>query len=110
MFMLKRTLMAYNREYKIKVIPASTKLFKDNFGNTLRVWEGNNPYFNTPFLFSEGFDAYETNTQEMYYYVAQDLVTCLTNNGFDVYLLDNKYGTQDIRKKSKPVMVLLNML
>ena len=91
--------MSYNREYEIKVIPASSKLYKDNFGNTLRVWSGNNPH-NIPFLFSEGFDAYETNTQEMYYYVAQDLVSCIVEYGFDVYLLDNRFGTQDIKNNA----------
>lgn len=92
--------MSYNREYHIKVIPASTRLYKDNFGNTLRVWEGDNSVCSMPFLFSEGFDAYETNTQEMYYYVAQDLVSCLNDYGYDVYLLDNKYGTQDVKNNA----------
>ena len=90
----------HHREYDIIVIPSSDKLFKDNFGNTLRLWTGNNPGNNKPIVFSEGFDAYDTNPQQMYFSAASDLMTCLLENGFDIYLLDNKYGTQDIRNNA----------
>jgi len=90
----------YFREYEIKVIPSSDKLYKDNYGNSLRKWEGNNPENNIPVVFSEGFDAYDTNPQQMYYYAASDLITCMRDNGFDIYLLDNIYGTQDIRNNA----------
>jgi len=90
----------YSREYLIKVIPASSRLYKDNYGNTLRLWEGDNPNDHIPIVFSEGFDAYETNTQEMYCYASLDLVTCFLNNGFNVYFLDNRFGTQDIRNNA----------
>ena len=79
----------HHREYDIIVIPSSDKLFKDNFGNTLRLWTGNNPGNNKPIVFSEGFDAYDTNPQQMYFSAASDLMTCLLENGFDIYLLDN---------------------
>lgn len=91
---------AFTREYTIKVIPSSDRLFKDNYGNTLRLWHGNTPGNNIPVVFSEGFDAYDTNPQQMYYSAAFDLMTCMRNNGFDVILLDNKYGTQDIRNNA----------
>jgi hypothetical protein len=90
----------YSREYLVKVIPASSRLYKDNFGNTLRLWESDYPSIRIPIVFSEGFDAYETNTQEMYCYASFDLVTCLLNNGFNVYFLDNRFGTQDIRNNA----------
>ncbi|MBI9039440.1 MAG: T9SS type A sorting domain-containing protein [Bacteroidales bacterium] len=90
----------YFREYEIIVIPSSDKLYKDNYGNSLRMWEGNNPGNNIPVVFSEGFDAYDTNPQQMYYYAASDLITCMRDNGFDIYLLDNIYGTQDIRNNA----------
>ncbi len=91
---------SYNREYLIKVIPSSDALYKDNYGNTLRVWKGNNNNLVTPVVFSEGFDAFDTNPQEMYYYAAQDLIECMNQYGFDVFLLDNIFGTQDIRNNS----------
>ena len=88
------------REYHVKVIPASQKLFKDNVGNTLRKWEGNEPGSNKAIVFSEGFDAYNTNGQEMYYYAASNLIECFNENGYDVYLLDNFFGTQSIRNNA----------
>jgi len=90
----------FEREYTIKVIPASDRLFKDNFGNSLRLWEGINPGGNIPIVFSEGFDAYDTNPQQMYYSAASELITCMRDNGFDIYFLDNMYGTQDIRNNA----------
>ncbi len=98
------------REYDIFVIPTSQKLFKDNFGNTLRLWEGNNAINNIPIVFSEGFDAYNTNPQEMYYSVAEDLMSCLRQNGFDIFLLDNKYGTQDIRNNATGFSTAINYI
>jgi len=88
------------RQYKVKVIPRSQKLFKDNAGNTLRKWEGNNPYSHNAIVFCEGFDAYNTNSQEMYYHAAADLVQCFNDHGYDVFLLDNYFGTQDIRNNA----------
>jgi len=88
------------REYNIKVIPASRKLYKDNIGNTLRKWEGNDPNNLKAIVFSEGFDAYNTNGQEMYYHAASKLIDCFNDNGYDVFLLDNRYGTQNIRNNA----------
>ncbi len=88
------------REYHIKVIPASDKLYKDNAGNTLRKWSGNEANALNAIVFSEGFDAYNTNGQEMYYHAAGDLIECLNSNGYDVFLLDNSFGTQSIRNNA----------
>ena len=88
------------REYQVKVIPASQRLYKDNVGNTLRKWEGNAPGDKNAIVFSEGFDAYNTNGQEMYYQAASDLIACFNENGYDVYLLDNFFGTQSIRNNA----------
>ncbi|HSG67220.1 MAG TPA: alpha/beta fold hydrolase, partial [Bacteroidales bacterium] len=88
------------RQYKIKVIPASQKLYKDNAGNTLRKWTGNDPNSHNAIVFSEGFDAYNTNSQEMYYHAASSLVGCFRENGYDVFLLDNYFGTQSIRNNA----------
>ncbi|MDT8392489.1 MAG: T9SS type A sorting domain-containing protein [Bacteroidales bacterium] len=88
------------RQYEIKVIPQARKLYKDNVGNTLRKWNGNDPYGKNAIVFSEGFDAYNTNGQEMYYHAAADLIQCFNDNGYDVFLLDNFFGTQDIRNNA----------
>ncbi len=88
------------REYIVKVIPQSQKLYKDNAGNTLRQWTGNDPNGLNAIVFSEGFDAYNTNPQEMYYAVAEELIECFRSNGYDVFLLDNYFGTQDIRNNA----------
>ena len=88
------------REYNIKVIPQSQNLYKDNVGNTLRKWQGNDPNGLNAIVFSEGFDAYNTNPQEMYYYAAAELIECFRSNGYDVFLLDNYFGTQDIRNNA----------
>jgi len=88
------------RQYKIKVIPESQKLYKDNAGNTLRKWAGNDPNGDKAIVFSEGFDAYNTNGQEMYYHAASELVECFRDHGYDVFLLDNFFGTQNIKNNS----------
>ena len=88
------------REYNVKVIPSSQALYKDNAGNTLRKWEGNAPEKKQAIVFSEGFDAYNTNGQEMYYHAAAQLIQCLNENGYDVFLLDNYFGTQSIRRNA----------
>ncbi len=88
------------REYKVKVIPASQEFHKDNAGNTIRKWAGNNPGGLDAIIFSEGFDAYNTNGQEMYYKAAAELIQCFNSNGYDVYLLDNYFGTQNIRNNA----------
>ncbi len=98
-YMIASSSTMYNREYDIYVILASQKLFKDNYCNTLRCWKGNSSN-GIPVVFSEGFDAYDCTTQEFYYWVAQDIFSCLQANGYDVYLLDNKFGTQDIRNNA----------
>ena len=90
----------YYREYDIHVIPASQKLYKDNYCNTIRVWEGNNLGNNIPVVFSEGFDAYDITTQEFYYFAAQDIFECLRNNAHTAYLLDYTFGTQSIRNNA----------
>lgn len=90
----------YDRRYEIKVIPASDKLYKDNVGNTIRKWSGNNFNGLNAIVFSEGFDAYNTNGQEMYYWAAADLIECFNNNEYDVFLLDNYFGTQSIRSNA----------
>jgi hypothetical protein len=51
-------------------------------------------------VFSEGFDAYNTNPQEMYYEAAESLIECFRDHGYDVFLLDNFFGTQDIRNNA----------
>jgi pimeloyl-ACP methyl ester carboxylesterase len=88
------------RQYKVEVIPASQSLYKDNAGNTLRKWAGNKPGALNAIVFSEGFDAYNTNPQEMYYHAAADLIECFNDHGYDVFLLDNFFGTQDIRNNA----------
>jgi len=88
------------REYHVKVIPSSQRLYKDNAGNTIRKWPGNNPNGLNAIIFSEGFDAYNTNPQEMYYSAAAKLIECFQSNGYDVFLLDNYFGTQDIRNNA----------
>ncbi len=98
------------RQFKVKVIPPSQKLYKDNAGNTLRKWEGNDPSALNAIVFSEGFDAYNTNPQEMYYSAAAELIACLRENGYDVFLLDNYFGTQDIRNNAAVFASAVNFI
>jgi len=88
------------RQYEVKVLPQSQKLYKDNAKNTLRKWAGNNPGGHNAIVFSEGFDAYNTNSQEMYYHAASELIECFRDHGYDVFLLDNYFGTQNIKHNS----------
>lgn len=88
------------RQYKIKVIPPAQNLYKDNVGNTLRKWPGSHPWRKKAIVFSEGFDAYNTNGQEMYYHAAADLIQCFNDHAYDVFLVDNFFGTQDIRNNA----------
>jgi len=89
----------YYREYNIKVIPESDKLFFDQYGNSMRLWKGNssNPY---PLLLSPGFDAYNTKPEQYYRHAGSELFDCLLENGFDIYVLYYKYNPQDLRNNA----------
>jgi hypothetical protein len=89
----------YYREYNVKIVPQSDKLFFDQYGNTMRLWKGNStsPY---PLLLSPGFDAYNTKPEQYYRYAGSELFDCLLENGFDIYVLYYKYNPQDLRNNA----------
>ncbi|HNR19140.1 MAG TPA: T9SS type A sorting domain-containing protein [Bacteroidia bacterium] len=99
-----------DREYIVKVVPASQKLFKDNFGNTLRLWQGNNPDYEVPILISEGYDAYNVTPQEFYRSAADLLFECGIKKGFKIYVLDYKFNSQDIRNSSSIYHSAINFI
>lgn len=84
------------REYSIFVTPMSDGLYLDNFCNSIRVWKGNDPINGTPLLLSEGFDAYCTKPQQYYRQAGKQLIDCLLNKGFNVYIIDYNLNAQSI--------------
>ncbi len=90
----------YQREYNIQVVPKSDKLFRDQYGNTIRLWRGSNTTSPSPILLSPGFDAYNTKPEQYYRYAGRELFDCLLNNGFDVYVMYYKYNPQDLRNNA----------
>ncbi|MBW6482009.1 MAG: T9SS type A sorting domain-containing protein [Vicingaceae bacterium] len=90
----------YSRTYNIHVVPKSTKLFKDNYCNTLRLWEGNIANDAVPIVISEGFDAYNTTPSQFIAYAGNDLMNCLKNAGFKIYILNYSLNSQDMRRNA----------
>ncbi len=92
--------IVYHREYTVNVVPQSQGLYKDNFCNTLRVWKSNAGANATPLILSEGFDAYNTRSEQFYIQGGNDLVNCLLSKGFDIYIINFKYNSQSIRNNA----------
>lgn len=90
----------YHREYKVFVVPKSDELYKDNYCNTIRVWRGIGGGSRIPLLLSEGFDAYNTKSEQYYREAGKDLINCLLTKGFDIYVINYKYNSQDIRNNA----------
>ncbi|MDR9399240.1 MAG: T9SS type A sorting domain-containing protein [Salibacter sp.] len=91
----------YYREYNVKVVPKSDKLFRDQYGNSIRLWKGRSTSSsNYPILLSPGFDAYNTKPEQYYRYAGNELFKCLLNNGFDVYVMYYKFNPQDLRNNA----------
>ena len=87
----------YYREYDVYVVPKSDGLFVDNYCNTMRVWKGSDPLGGTPLVFSEGFDAYNTKSEQYYRKAGDDLINCLLSKGFDVYVVNYNLNAQSIK-------------
>lgn len=86
----------YYREYEVRVVPPSNKLYVDNYCNTMRLWKS--PVSNgIPIVFSEGFDAYNTRTEQFYRYAGNELISCLLDKGFDIYVVNYSLNAQSIR-------------
>lgn len=90
----------YHREYTVFVVPQSNGFYKDNYCNTIRVWKSNAGINATPLILSEGFDAYNTRSEQFYRQGGNDLVNCLLNKGFDIYIINYKYNSQSIRNNA----------
>lgn len=86
----------YTREFNVFVVPQSDALYMDNFCNTMRVWKGNDPVNGIPLILSEGFDAYNTKPQQYYRESGKDLINCLLQKGFNVYIVDYYLNSQSI--------------
>lgn len=86
----------YIREYDVYVVQKSDAFFVDNYCNTMRVWKGNDPLGGTPLVFSEGFDAYNTKSEQYYRQAGNDLINCLLTKGFDVYVVNYNLNAQSI--------------
>lgn len=90
----------YHREYTVFVVPQSNGFYKDNYCNTLRVWKSNAGINATPLILSEGFDAYNTRSEQFYRHGGNDLINCLLTKGFDIYIINYKYNSQSIRNNA----------
>jgi hypothetical protein len=53
-----------------------------------------------PIVISEGFDSYNTTPIQFYRFAGNDLINCLINKGFKVYIVNYKYNSQDIRNNA----------
>lgn len=87
----------YYREYDVYVVPKSDGFYVDNYCNTMRVWKGSDPSGGTPLVFSEGFDAYNTKSEQYYRKAGNDLINCLMSKGFDIYVVNYNLNAQSIK-------------
>ncbi|HEY0029317.1 MAG TPA: T9SS type A sorting domain-containing protein [Bacteroidia bacterium] len=90
----------YLREYDIYVVSKSDGLYVDNYCNTMRVWKGNDATGGRPLILSEGFDAYNTKPEQYYREAGKDLINCLLNKGFDVYIVNYNLNSQSIKNNA----------
>lgn len=98
-YMVANSYTIYLREYNIKVVQKSDKLFKDQYGNSIRLWKGKDNS-STPILLSPGFDAYNTKPEQYYRHAGSVLFDCLLDNSFDIYVLYYKLNSQDLRNNA----------
>lgn len=91
---------SYIREYNVFVVPKSDALYVDNYCNTMRVWKGNDPTNGRPLILSEGFDAYNTKSEQYYRETGKDLINCLLNKGFDIYVVNYNLNSQSIKNNA----------
>jgi hypothetical protein len=87
----------YIREYEVHVVPKSDGFYVDNYCNTMRVWKGTNTANPTPLILSEGFDAYNTKSEQYYRSAGSDLIDCLLSKGFDVFVVNYNLNAQSIK-------------
>ena len=90
----------YHREYTVRIVPKSNALFIDNHCNTMRLWEGDDPDNEIPIILSSGFDAYNTKGEQYYRSAGNDLINCLLDKGFKVYVIIYKYNSQNIKNNA----------
>ncbi len=86
------------RDYDVFAVPQSQKFFKDNYGNTLTLWDGGNA--NKVILISEGFDPYNTTYSEYLRHKGKDLFEPLIQAGYNVYFLNYVYNSQSMRNSA----------
>jgi hypothetical protein len=87
----------YLREYQVYVVPKSDGLYMDNYCNTMRVWKGSDPTNGFPLILSEGFDAYNTKSEQYYRQAGNDLFNCLLSKGFNIYVVNYNLNSQSIK-------------
>lgn len=88
----------YYRDYDVYVVKNYNKLYKDNYGNTLTCWSGNGNQ--NSIIVSEGFDPYNSTYAEYLSFKASQLFEPLQQGGYNIYILNYKYNSQDIRNSA----------
>ncbi len=88
------------REYTAFVVPRSDAFYQDNYCNTMRVWKGNDPTNGTPVILSAGFDTYNQKGEQYYRQAGNDLINCLLNKGFNVYVVYYNLNSQSMVNNS----------
>lgn len=92
------SLLVCDRSYDVYVVSQSQKFYKDNYGNTLSTWGGNNP--NKVIIISEGFDPYNTTYSEYLRYKGTTLFDPFIQAGYKIYFLNYAYNSQDMRNSA----------
>ncbi|TAL76357.1 MAG: hypothetical protein EPN88_03040, partial [Bacteroidetes bacterium] len=90
--------VTYIRDYDVFIVAQCQKFYKDNYGNTLTTWEGENP--DRVILISEGFDPYNTTYSEYLRFKGKDLFEPLLQAGYKIYFLNYIYNSQDMRNSA----------
>jgi hypothetical protein len=79
------------------VIPAKTKRFEDNDGNTLDLWQGGDSALDRPMIVVEGFDARNSDYPLIYYAAAKNFFDEVRSRDADVLIFNFNDGGRDIR-------------
>lgn len=90
------------RKWTIFVMPPAQKVFQDDYGNSLVMWDNNN-IVDKPMVVVEGFDPQNENNAALYYAGGINFFQPAINDGYDVLIMQFANGGQDLTVNSQYV-------
>jgi len=94
----------------VHVIPPAQRLFTDDHGNSMFLWQGGTSSLNYPCLVVEGFDAQNTSFPQSYYKIGSSFFDQLRTYDRDVLILDFADGGKGISENAQFVKSALSYI